>query len=117
MGQNIASLLPAEAARAAAGGVLERQARVPKPLLGIRGEPVEFSTRNLFVANGWHEDQWTKLFADQEGIFLLQVMPGTPAALAELRRGDVIVKVNNDTVKSAEDFSAFLADVGTGRAA
>src|SRR5258707_4261532 len=111
---NIASLLPAEAARDAARRVLERQASVPKPVLGIRGEPVEFSTRNLFVANGWREDQLTKLFADQEGILLLQVMPGTPAAQAELRRGDVIMKVNNDSVKSAEDFSAFLGDAGSG---
>jgi len=111
---NIASLVPAQAARDAARRVLERQASVPKPLLGIRGEPVEFSTRNLFVANGWREDQWAKFFADQAGILLLQVMPGTPAALAELRRGDVIMKVNNDAVKSAEDFSAFLGDVGSG---
>ena len=111
---NIASLVPAEAAREAARRVLERQASVPKPLLGIRGEAVEFSPRNLFVANGWRDDQLTKLFADQEGIHLLQVMPGTPAARAGLRRGDVIMKVNNDAVKSAEDFSAFLGDVGSG---
>jgi len=111
---NSASLVPAEAARDAARRVLERQASVPRPLLGIRGEPVEFSTRNLFVANGWREDQWTRLFADQEGIFVLQVMPGTPAARAELRRGDLIMKVNNDAVKTAEDFSAFLGDVGSG---
>jgi S1-C subfamily serine protease len=111
---NNASLVPAEAARDAARRVLERQASAPRPLLGIRGEPVEFSTRNLFVANGWREDQLTKLFADQEGIFVLQVMAGTPAALADLRRGDVIMKVNNDAVRSAEDFSAFLGDVGSG---
>jgi S1-C subfamily serine protease len=111
---NDASLVPAEAARDAARRVLERQASVPKPLLGIRGEPVEFSPRNLFVANGWREDQLGKLVEDHEGILLLQVMPGTPAARAELRRGDVIMKVNNDAVKSAEDFSAFLGDVGSG---
>ncbi len=111
---NNASLVPAEAARDAARRVLGRQASVPRPLLGIRGEPVEFSQRNLFVANGWREDQLTKLFEDQEGILLLQVMPGTPAARAELRRGDVIMKVNDDAVKSAEDFSALLGDVGSG---
>ena len=111
---NSASLVPAEAARDAARRVLERQASVPRPLLGIRGEPVEFSTRSLFVANGWREDQLTKFFSDQEGILLLQVMPGTPAARAELRRGDVIMKVNDDAVKNAEDFSAFLGDVGSG---
>jgi S1-C subfamily serine protease len=111
---NIASLVPAESAREAARRVLERQASVPRPLLGIRGEPVEFSPRNVFVANGWREDQLTRFFEDQEGILLLQVMPGTPAARAELRRGDVIMKVNNDSVKSAEDFSALLGDVGSG---
>lgn len=111
---NNASLVPAEAARAAARRVLERQASVPRPLLGIRGEPVEFSSRDLFVANGWREDQVPELIADQEGILLLQVAPGTPAALAGLRRGDVIKKVNDDVVKSAEDFSALLGDLGSG---
>jgi S1-C subfamily serine protease len=111
---NNASIVPADAVRDAAHRVLERQASVPKPLLGIRGEPVEFSPRNLFVANGWREDQLTKLVEDQQGILLLQVMPGTPAALAELRRGDVIKKVNDDAVKSAEDFSALLGDAGSG---
>ena len=111
---NNASIVPAEAVRDAAHRVLERQASVPRPLLGIRGEAVEFSPRNLFVANGWREDQLAKLVGDQQGILLLQVMPGTPAALAELRRGDVIKKVNGDAVKSAEDFSALLGDVGSG---
>src|SRR5712692_10019584 len=111
---NIASIVPAEAVRDAAHRLLERQASVPRPLLGIRGEAVEFSPRNLFVANGWREDQLAKLVGDQQGILLLQVMPGTPAALAELRRGDVIKKVNGDAVKSAEDFSALLGDVGSG---
>src|SRR5712692_1309170 len=111
---NNASIVPAEAVRDAARRVLERQASVPRPLLGIRGEPVEFSPRTLFVANGWREDQLAKLVEDQQGILLLQVMPGTPAALAELRRGDVIKKVNNNVVKSAEDFSALLGDAGSG---
>lgn len=111
---NNASLVPADAAWDATRRVLERQASVPRPLLGIRGEPVEFSTRRLFVANGWRDEQLSKLIQDQVGILLLQVMPGTPAALAELRRGDVIMKVNNDAVKTAEDFSALLGDVGSG---
>src|SRR5712692_7605485 len=54
---NNASIVPAEAVRDAARRVLERQASVPRPLLGIRGEPVEFSPRTLFVANGWREDR------------------------------------------------------------
>jgi S1-C subfamily serine protease len=111
---NNANLVPAEAARDAARRVLKRQSSVPRPLLGIRGESVEFSSRTLFVANGWREDQVPKLIADKEGILLLQVAPGTPAAFAELRSGDVIKKVNDDVVKSAEEFSALLGDLGSG---
>jgi serine protease Do len=111
---NSARVVPADAVREAAHRVLERQASVPQPLLGIRGEPVEFSSRDQFIANGWREDQWAKFADKQTGILLLSVMPGTPAALAKLQRGDVILRVNNDDVKSAEDFSALLGEAGGG---
>ncbi len=111
---NNAQIVAAEAVREATRRVLERQASVPRPLLGIRGEPVEFSSRALFIANGWREDRLAQLVNDQAGILLLQVMPGTPAATAALRRGDVILKVNDDIVKSAEDFSDLLSNAGSG---
>ena len=49
-----------------------------------------------------------------QGLLLTKVAPGTPAALADLRRGDVIVRVNNFDVKSAEDFSYVLNEAGGG---
>jgi S1-C subfamily serine protease len=45
---------------------------------------------------------------------LTAVAPGTPAALADLRPGDVIVRVNDFEVKSPEDFSFFLNEAGSG---
>ena len=111
---NDAYIVPAETIRAATRRVLERQASVPKPLLGVRGEPVDLAGRALFVANGWPEDQLNELMQKQLGILLTLVMPGTPAALAKLHPGDVIVSVNKEEVKSAEEFSRLLGDAGSG---
>ena len=86
-----ARIVPADTIRAAARRVLERQASVPRPLLGVVGEPVEFAARAAFLAHGWHEDQLTELLQKHLGILLTAVRPGTPAALAKLHPGDVIV--------------------------
>ena len=48
------------------------------------------------------------LFADQRGILLTTVVPGSPAALAAMRPGDVILRVNDGEVKSEDDFSLLL---------
>jgi S1-C subfamily serine protease len=111
---NYARIVPAENVRAATRRVLERQASVPRPVLGVRGESVELAGRAAFLAYGWREDQLNQLFANHIGILLTSVMPETPAALAKLRPGDVIVRVNQGDVKSAEEFSSLLSQVGSG---
>jgi serine protease Do len=100
--------------RAATKRVLERQASVPRPLLGVRGEPVELAARAAFLANGWHEEQLKDLITAQVGILLTTVVPRTPAALAKLKAGDVIIRVNDSDVKTAEQFSKLLGDAGSG---
>ncbi|PYJ52959.1 MAG: hypothetical protein DME82_15215 [Verrucomicrobia bacterium] len=111
---NDARIISAETIRAAARRVMERQASVPRPLLGVRGEAVDPQSRTAFLANGWREDQLPALFEKRSGILLTSVLPGTPAATARLRAGDVIVRVNQDEVKSAEEFSTLLSDIGSG---
>ena len=111
---NDAHIVPTETIRAATRRVLERQTSVPKPLLGVRGEPVDLAARAVFLANGWREDQLNELMQKQFGILLTLVMPGTPAALAKLHPGDVIVSVNKEEVKGAEEFSKLLGDAGSG---
>jgi serine protease Do len=111
---NDARLLTADAVRAAARRVLERQASVPRPLLGIRGEAIDESVHKTFLAFGWDEKKYNELFRQQIGILLTQVLPNTPAAMAKLRAGDVIVSVDDKDVKSAEEFSAMLSKAGSG---
>jgi S1-C subfamily serine protease len=111
---NDARLLTAESVLAATRRVLERQASVPRPLLGIRGEAVDLAARKALIDFGWDEEQFEKLIEKQVGILLTSVLPGTPAALAKLHPGDVIVRVDDKEVKSAEEFSAMLTKAGTG---
>jgi S1-C subfamily serine protease len=110
-----ARIVPSDTIRAAARRVLNRQASVPRPLLGVVGEPVEFAKRAAFLANGWHEDQLSDLFRKNLGILLTSVGPGTPAALAKLHPGDIIVRVNQEDIESSEEFSKVLGEAGSGQ--
>lgn len=109
-----ARLLTAEAIRNAARRVLEQQSSVPRPLLGIRGEEVDLAAKKSLLEFGWNEQQLEGLIEKQVGIFLTSVLPGTPAALANLRPGDIIVRVNDKDVKGADEFSQLLAKAGSG---
>lgn len=109
-----ARLIPAAAVRRAAKRVLGRQASVPRPWLGVRGEAVTTTPLEKFSSIGWTAVEAAKLKETYQGLLLTTVAPGTPAALADLRPGDVIVRVNNFEVKSAEDFSFFLNEAGGG---
>jgi S1-C subfamily serine protease len=110
-----AHIVPADNIRAAARRVLERRASVPKPLLGVVGEPVDLAARAAFLAHGWSEDQFKALLEKHLGILLTTVRPGTPAALAKLHAGDLIVRVNQDDIASGEEFSKSLGKAGSGQ--
>jgi S1-C subfamily serine protease len=110
-----ARLVTADAVRAAARRVLERQSSVPRPLLGIRGEEIDVAARKALLEYGWNEQQLEQMIEKEVGILLTSVLPGTPAALANLHPGDIIVRVNGKDVKGAEDFSQMLTKAGSGR--
>jgi S1-C subfamily serine protease len=109
-----ARLIPVSAVRRAAERVLARKSSVPRPWLGVRGEAVAATPFQKFYSIGWTQQEVAKLKESYKGILLTSVAPGTPAALADLRPGDVIVRVNDFDVKSAEDFSFVLNEAGSG---
>jgi S1-C subfamily serine protease len=109
-----AQLIPTAAVRRAAQRLLARRASVPRPWLGVRGEAVAAIPLEKFHSIGWAEVDAAWLKAARKGIVLTTVAPGTPAALADLRPGDVILRVNDFEVKTAEDFSFFLNEAGSG---
>ena len=109
-----ARLIPTAAVRRAAERVLARQTNVPRPWLGVRGEVVAAMPLEKFYSMGWTAPEAAALKGKMEGILLTSVAPGTPAALANLRPGDVITRVNNFEIKNAEDFSFVLNEAGSG---
>jgi S1-C subfamily serine protease len=109
-----AKLVTADAVRAAARRVLDRQSSVPRPLLGIRGEEIDSANKTSLVSFGWNEKQLEELYQKQIGIVLTYVMPGTPAAFANLHPGDIIVRVGDKDVKGADELSQLLRQAGPG---
>ena len=93
---------------------MERRASVPRPWLGVRGEPIGSLSLDKILKVGWEGDRARALAEKGRGLLLTSVMPGSPAARAELKPGDVILTVNNEMVQNADDFSMFLQDAAPG---
>jgi S1-C subfamily serine protease len=109
-----ARVMPIASVRRAAERVLARRGNVPQPWLGIRGQAMAATSLPQLLSRGWTQQQASLLQAQRYGILLTAVAPNTPAALANLRSGDVIVKLNEDEVKGVEDFSFMLNEIGSG---
>jgi S1-C subfamily serine protease len=109
---NEATILPAASIRRAAQRVLEQQASVPRPWLGVRGEAVMALNMTQILNHGWAQERAAALAGNDRGIMLTSVLPGSPAAKAELRAGDVILRVDDKEIKRAEDFTWWLEQAG-----
>lgn len=109
---NEASILPAASIRRAVQRVLEQQASVPRPWLGVRGEAVAALKLDQILSQGWTMDRAAALAGEHRGIMLTWIVPGSPAARAALRAGDVILKVDDKDIQKAEDFTWWLEQAG-----
>ena len=56
------------------------------------------------MTKGWEREGAMSLTEARRGIMLTSVAPGSPAAVASLRPGDVILRVNQEEVRSATTF-------------
>ena len=107
-----ASVLPVPMILRAAQRVLARQASVPKPYLGVKGEAVAGLKIDQILNHGWKPERAAALAEDHRGILLTSIVPGSPAAQAALRVGDVILKVNEWEIENSEDFTWLLDQAG-----
>ena len=105
-------LMSAETVRGAARRVHARRASVPQPWLGARGDAVAFAPLEQFLTRGWRPEQARQLVSQQRGVLLTSVAPGTPAALAGLRPGDVISRIGQHDVRNVEDMSLLIRELG-----
>jgi len=109
---NEATVLPTASIRRAAQRVLEQQASVPRPWLGVKGEAISTLKLDQILSRGWAMDRAADLADRHRGIMLTSVAPDSPAARADLRAGDVILKVDDKEIQKAEDFTWWLEQAG-----
>jgi S1-C subfamily serine protease len=107
-----ATILPTAVIRRAARRVLTQHASVPRPWLGVKGEPVARMNLDQIRKQGWELERAASLLEQHRGILLTSIAPNSPAALAALRAGDVILKVDNEDIQNADDFSWLLDQAG-----
>jgi S1-C subfamily serine protease len=107
-----ANILPVALIKRAAQRVLERQTSVPRPWLGVKGEAVAALNLDQVQNHGWEMHRAAALVGKHRGILLTSVLPGSPAELAALRAGDVILKVDDKDIQTADEFTWWLEQAG-----
>lgn len=107
-----ASILPAALIQRAVDRVLEQQASVPRPWLGVKGSAIAALKVEQILNHGWEMNRAAALAGKHRGILLTSIVPGSPAEQAELRAGDVILKVDDKDIQNEEDFTWWLDQAG-----
>ena len=107
-----ASILPASLIKLAAQRVLKQQASVPRPWLGVKGEAIAALNLDQIRNHGWESQRAAALAGKHRGIMLTSIAPDSPAAQASLRAGDVILKVDDKDIQTADDFTWWLEQAG-----
>lgn len=100
--QNIGFAIPVNELKAALDSV-KSSGKISRPYLGVRYIPItpDFATQNnLKVTAGAY------VSGDSTN---LAVLPGSPADKAGLKDGDIITKVNNDTIDQGHSLSALVS--------
>jgi len=107
-----AQIIPRDEVEDAARRVLIRRSSVPQPWLGARGEPLAGIKLETLTASGWGEQDAQRILSKPQGILLTVVPPFTPAALANLRPGDIVTGIGDRPITGVEEFSQLRAAAG-----
>ena len=107
-------IVPLATVRGACDRVLKLRGSAPQPWLGVRGDAASQAPLQTWVSFGWKPEMALPHIEKSQGVFLTSVAPGTPAALAGLRPGDLIDRIGPREVRSVEDLSQTLREAGVG---
>ncbi len=84
---------------------------VPHPYIGISMTTFTPEMALSFNQNPKNKTQLPEI----NGIFVARVLPNTPAKKAGMKEGDVIIKVNNANVTTAEELQSLVEKTGVGQ--
>ncbi len=102
--------IPIDKAKAIASA-LQRDGKVAHPYLGVQMITL---TPELAKQNNTDPNSPIQI-PEVNGVFVMQVVPNSPAASAGIRRGDVIVQVDGKPITSAEQLQNFVEDSRLGQ--
>lgn len=91
---------------------LLRDGKVARPYVGI--QMVTLTVKEARENNT--DPNADFLIPEVDGVLVVRVLPGTPAAAAGLRRGDVITRVGNQAVTTAAELQRQVEASGIGKA-
>jgi len=78
----------------------------------VKGEAVSALNVDQFMNHGWEVHRAAALAGKHQGILLTSIAPGSPAELAALRAGDVILKIDDKDIQTADEFTWWLEQAG-----
>jgi S1-C subfamily serine protease len=113
-GSGETQIVPVATIHGACDRVLKLRRSAPQPWLGVRGDAAFQAPLSTWVNLGWKPETALPHIQNRQGVFLTSVAPGTPAAQAGLRPGDVIARVGAREVRNVEDLSWTLNEAGVG---
>ena len=105
--QNIGFAIPVNDAKSLITGVKE-SGKIVRPYLGVRYIPV---TKDFATSNNLKVTEGAYVYG---GRGQLGVIPGSPAATAGVKEGDVVTKINNDKIESSHSPSSIVGKYKVG---
>ena len=103
--------IPIDKAKAIAAQ-LQRDGKVAHPYLGV--QMVTLTPELAKQNNDDHNSMF--VIPEVKGVLVMRVVPNSPAATAGIRRGDVIVQIDNKPITTAEQLQSVVEDSTLGQA-
>jgi S1-C subfamily serine protease len=110
-GMGIGFAIPIDKAKAIKDRLI-RGEKVAHPYIGVQMETL---TPELARQNNSDPNSAIQI-PEVNGVLVVRVIPNSPAAAAGLRRGDVIVQVDGQNIKKAEQLQSLVEDTQVGQA-
>jgi S1-C subfamily serine protease len=110
-GMGIGFAIPIDKAKAIKDRLIKGE-KVAHPYIGVQMETL---TPQLARQNNSDPNSAIQI-PEVNGVLVIRVLPNSPAAAAGLRRGDVIVQVDGQTVTKAEQLQSLVEDTQVGQA-
>lgn len=109
-GQGIGFAIPIDKAKEIKDKLAKGE-KISHPYIGVRMTDITPD-----IAKEYNSDPNSPIMIPEiNGVFVVQVLPNSPAAMAGIRRGDVIISIDSQSITTAEQLQHFVENSRTGQ--